>query len=68
MKGGYDLYGNYYPNLQDAIDAEIEQMIEIDARRGWDKQREAHEAKMMAEYEKQYEEYLRSLEESAKEE
>lgn len=33
MKGGYDLYGNYYPNLQDAIDAEIEQMIEIDARR-----------------------------------
>lgn len=64
MKGGYDLYGNYYPNLQDAIDAEIEQMIEI----GWDKQREAHEAKMMAEYEKQYEEYLRSLEESAKEE
>lgn len=68
MKGGYDLYGNYYPNLQDAIDAEIEQMIEIDVRRGWDKQREAHEAKIMAEYEKQYEEYLRSLKESAKEE
>ena len=68
MKGGYDLYGNYYPNLQDAIDAEIEQMIEIDVRRGWDKQRKEHEAKMMAEYEKQYEEYLRSLEESAKEE
>jgi len=68
MKGGYDLYGNYYPNLQDAIDAEIEQMIEIDVRRELDKQIKAHEAKMMAEYEKQYEEYLRSLKESAKEE
>ena len=68
MKGGYDLYGNYYPNLLNAIDAEIEQMAEIDVRRGWDNQIEEYEAKMMAEYEKQYEEYLGSLEELAKEE
>ncbi len=61
MKGGYDLYGNYYPNLQDAIDAEIEQMIEIDARRGWDKQREEYEAAMEAEYKKEYQNYLEEL-------
>lgn len=61
MKGGYDLYGNYYPNFQDAIDAEIEQMIEIDVRRGWDKQREEYEAAMEAEYKKEYQNYLEEL-------
>lgn len=61
MKCGYDLYGNYYPNLQDAIDAEIEQMIEIDARRRYDKQKEQYEAAMEAEYKKEYQNYLEEL-------
>ena len=30
--GGYDLYGNYYANSQDAWDAETAQMNEIDNR------------------------------------
>ena len=32
MKGGYDLYGNYYPNLNDAMNAEMAQCNEIDNR------------------------------------
>ena len=32
MRGGYDLYGNYYPNLNDAINAEMAQCNEIDNR------------------------------------
>ena len=28
--GGYDLYGNYYPKTQDALDAESCQMNQID--------------------------------------
>ena len=30
MKGGYDLHGRYYPNREDAINAEISQCNEID--------------------------------------
>lgn len=30
MKGGYDLYGNYYPNINDAMNAEMAQCNEID--------------------------------------
>ena len=30
MAGGYDLYGTYYPNLNDAINAEMTQCNEID--------------------------------------
>ena len=30
--GGYDLYGNYYKNTQDAINAEMAQCAEIDRR------------------------------------
>lgn len=29
--GGYDLYGRYYPNEADAINAELAQMSEIDS-------------------------------------
>jgi polyhydroxyalkanoate synthesis regulator phasin len=32
MRGGYDLYGNYYPNGNDAINAEMSQCNEIDNR------------------------------------
>jgi len=32
MKGGHDLYGNYYPNINDAINAEMSQCNEIDNR------------------------------------
>lgn len=32
MSGGYDLYGNYYPNRNDACAAEIAQCNEIDNR------------------------------------
>jgi hypothetical protein len=34
--GGYDLYGTYYPNTQDALNAEIAQMAQIDARQAHD--------------------------------
>ncbi len=30
MKGGFDLYGNYYPNELDAMNAEMAQCAEID--------------------------------------
>ena len=30
--GGYDLYGNYYPNINDALNAEMSQCNEIDNR------------------------------------
>jgi archaellum component FlaC len=30
MKGGFDLYGNYYPNADDALNAEMAQCNEID--------------------------------------
>ena len=30
--GGYDLYGTYYPNINDAINAEMSQCNEIDNR------------------------------------
>jgi len=29
--GGYDLYGNYYYKTQDALNAELAQMCEIDS-------------------------------------
>lgn len=32
MRGGYDLYGNYYPNVNDALNAEMAQCNEIDNR------------------------------------
>lgn len=32
MRGGYDLNGRYYPNAEDAINAEMAQVAEIDAR------------------------------------
>ena len=32
MAGGYDLYGTYYPNINDAISAEMSQCNEIDNR------------------------------------
>jgi hypothetical protein len=32
MAGGYDLYGNYYPNINDALNAEMAQCNEIDNR------------------------------------
>lgn len=32
MRGGYDLYGNYYSNLNDAMNAEMAQCNEIDNR------------------------------------
>lgn len=32
MKGGYDLYGTYYPNIDDALNAEMSQCNEIDNR------------------------------------
>ncbi len=30
MRGGYDLYGRYYPNIDDAINAEMAQCAAID--------------------------------------
>lgn len=30
MRGGFDLYGNYYPNANDALNAEMAQRNEID--------------------------------------
>ena len=32
MAGGYDLYGTYYPNINDALNAEMSQCNEIDNR------------------------------------
>jgi len=32
MRGGYDLYGTYYPNINDALNAEMSQCNEIDNR------------------------------------
>lgn len=32
MRGGFDLYGNYYPNMNDALNAEMSQCNEIDNR------------------------------------
>lgn len=32
MRGGYDLYGNYYPDVNDALNAEMAQCNEIDNR------------------------------------
>ena len=32
MAGGYDLYGTYYPNINDALNAEMVQCNEIDNR------------------------------------
>jgi hypothetical protein len=32
MKGEYDLYETYYPNINDAINAEMSQCNEIDNR------------------------------------
>lgn len=32
MAGGYDLYGTYYPNINDAINAEMSQCNEIGNR------------------------------------
>lgn len=32
MRGGFDLYGNYYPNANDALNAEMAQCNEIDNR------------------------------------
>lgn len=32
MRGGYDLHGNYYTDSRDAINAEMAQVAEIDAR------------------------------------
>ena len=63
MRGGYDLYGNYYPNLQDAINAEMEQIAEIDAR-NIERQRMQYEDEMRQQYEDQmYQDYLKQLEE-----
>lgn len=63
MKGGFDLYGNYYPNLQDALDAEMEQIAEIDARHV-DHQRMEYEEAMRRQYEDEmYQDYLKQLEE-----
>jgi len=31
MRGGYDLHGRYYPNVDDAINAEMAQCAAIDA-------------------------------------
>jgi polyhydroxyalkanoate synthesis regulator phasin len=42
MSGGYDLYGRYYPNINDAINAEMSQCNEIDNRHN---QREIRELK-----------------------
>lgn len=47
MSGGFDLYGNYYPREIDAINAEMAQCAEIDARIANQKLREM-EAKMRA--------------------
>jgi len=32
MKGGFDLYGKYYPDINDALNAEMSQCNEIDNR------------------------------------
>lgn len=32
MRGGYDLYGNYYPDVNDALNAEMAQCNEINNR------------------------------------
>lgn len=32
MRGGFDLYGTYYPNANDALNAEMAQRNEIDNR------------------------------------
>jgi hypothetical protein len=32
MRGGYDLYGKYYANVNDALNAELAQCNEIDNR------------------------------------
>jgi hypothetical protein len=47
MRGGYDLYGNYYQNANDALNAEMSQCNEIDNRLNRQKmgelERELHE-------------------------
>ena len=47
MKGGYDLYGNYYPDRNDALNAEMSQCNAIDNRINQEKiddlERQLHE-------------------------
>ena len=47
MKDGFDLYGTYYPNAEDAINAEMSQCNEIDNRHNQKKieklERQLHE-------------------------
>jgi polyhydroxyalkanoate synthesis regulator phasin len=51
----YDLYGQYYASERDAINAEMAQCAEIDARLSYEKaqklERELHERQMYADYE-----------------
>lgn len=62
MRGGYDLYGNYYPSRQAALEAEMEQMDEIDARYAYNKSLEPSNDEMLRAYEedlrREYEEEL----------
>jgi len=53
--GGYDLYGRYYPNINDAYNAEMAQCAEIDARLAYEKseqlERKMYEQQQYNDYE-----------------
>ena len=65
MKGGYDLHGRYYPNREDAINAEISQCNEIDLthmRRDMQRMQQQHPSQ---EYDELWQ-YCQSLEQRIK--
>lgn len=71
--GGYDLYGRYYPNINDAYNAEMAQCAEIDARLAYEKaeklESELHNKQQYQDYElTQKVEYLMSKIESLEKE
>jgi len=72
MRGGYDLYGRYYPNIEDAINAEMAQCAAIDAdytRRELDELRQdmqqPHPSPLNDEFMKLWD-YVRDLEQRVK--
>ena len=66
--GAYDLYGTYYPNTQDALNAENAQMAEIDARHTrYEMQDLQAEVCSQAQYIQSLEQRIKELEEKLKE-
>lgn len=71
--GGYDLHGRYYPNINDAYNAEMAQCAEIDARLAYEKadrlERQMYEQQQNQDYElHQKVDYLMSKVESLEKE